>query len=201
MANEAARNRKQITAPYRNRILQTAMVPAGQLLANPANPFLHSHEQETVLDAMLREVGFIAHVVVNRRTDKSWGRDRGVDTIVDGHLRVQAALSRGGEEQDVPVAYIDVTRNEENALLASVNPIAMMTGTDREKLDALVAELPDDLQELTAVLRAEQKALKHLVEFEAVDESLHTDYCCPKCGYEWSGSPTAGRSTNGQTSS
>ena len=158
---------KRATAPYGNRILQTAMMPAGQLLGNPANPFQHSHEQETVLDAMLQEIGFIAHVVVNRRTDKSWGRDRNVETIVDGHLRVQAALSHGGEEQEVPVAFIDVTRDEENALLVSVNPIAMMAGTDREKLDALVAELPDDLRELTAILRAERKSLKTLVAFES----------------------------------
>ncbi len=59
---------KTKAAPYGNRILATAMVPAGQLLANPLNPFFHSHEQETVLTAMLQEIGFVAHVVVNRRT-------------------------------------------------------------------------------------------------------------------------------------
>ena len=154
-------------APFGNRIVATSMVPAGQLLGHPSNPYIHTHEQETVLTAMLQEIGFVAHVVVNRRSDKSWSRgERGVETIIDGHLRVQIALTRG-EETLVPVAYVDCTADEELALLVSINPIAAMVGTDREKLDALAAELPDDLRELTAVLRMEKKAAKKLVAFSA----------------------------------
>jgi rubrerythrin len=30
--------------------------------------------------------------------------------------------------------------------------------------------------------------------FEAVDLDIETEYCCPSCGYEWSGNPKPGRS-------
>jgi rubrerythrin len=25
--------------------------------------------------------------------------------------------------------------------------------------------------------------------FQTYDEEIETEYCCPKCGYEWSGKP------------
>jgi hypothetical protein len=47
------------------------------------------------------------------------------------------------------------------------------TGYDGGDLDDLLDELepqpPDD--------------------FDEYDEGIDTEYCCPKCGYEWSGSP------------
>ena len=55
-------------APFGNRMLQTGSVPAGQLLANPANFRVHPVEQQTVLATMLERIGFIQSVIVNKRS-------------------------------------------------------------------------------------------------------------------------------------
>lgn len=158
-------------APFGNRMLQTGSVPAGQLLANPANFRVHPVEQQTVLATMLERIGFIQSVIVNKRSDPSWERDRGIETVIDGHLRVSLALSRG-EETEVPVVWVDLTREEEAAALATFDPIGAMAGTDREKLALLVAELPDDIRDLTDVLRVEAKSVRELVAFQAERASL-----------------------------
>jgi hypothetical protein len=121
--------------------------------------------QQEVLGGLLGRVGFVAPVIVNLRTDQAWGRDRHVETMVDGHLRVQLALSRD-EETPVPVVYVDLTPEEETAILATLDPVGDLAGTDHEKLAALVEHMPDDLRQLTAVLREEGK---RLVGFEATE--------------------------------
>ena len=155
-------------APYGNRIVGTGSVAADQLLANPANWRGHPQPQQDVLDGILNAVGFVQHVVVNRRSSKAWGRERGVETLIDGHLRVHLALARG-EDTELPVTYVDLEPDEEKAILVSFDPVGVMAFADQEKLDALVADLPDDLRELTAVLRQDGKASKRLVAFETRD--------------------------------
>ncbi len=164
----AVRKKDSIAAPYGNRIVGTAMVPAGQLLANELNPFVHPKPQQDVLDGMLTRVGFVQHVLVNRRSDQSWGQQRGVEAVIDGHLRVELALTRG-EETDVPVAYVDCTADEERALLLSINPIATMVVPDAAKIAEMALELPEDLRALTEVLRQERKGARRTVVFETTE--------------------------------
>jgi len=121
--------------------------------------------QQDVLAGMLNSVGFVQSVIVNKRSDASWGRDQGVETMLDGHLRVALALSRD-EELGIPVTYVDLLPDEEAAILASFDPISAMAVTDHEKLGALVDEIPEDLRELTAVLRTD-RATSRTVTFEA----------------------------------
>ena len=160
--------RNASVSPWGNRIIGTASVPASQLLANEKNFRIHPQPQQDVLAAVLNEIGFVQSVIVNKRTSKAWGRDRGVETVLDGHLRISLAISRS-DDFEVPVSYVDLLPEEEAAIMASFDPIGAMATTDREKLDALVAELPDELRELTAILRADQKAIKKLVAFSAED--------------------------------
>lgn len=154
-----------VAAAFGNRILGYGSKPASQFLANEANWRIHPQVQQDVLGGVLSEVGFVQAVILNKRSDPSWGRDRNVETMVDGHARVHLALSRG-DETEVPWVLVDLNPDEERLVLASFDPIGAMAGTDREKLDALVAELPSELQELTAVLRADRKAAKQHVEFD-----------------------------------
>lgn len=156
-------------APWGNRVVKTGTAKAGELLANPRNWRIHPKDQQDVLAGMLNEVGFVQGVVVNLRTHKSWGRDRNVETLVDGHLRAELALSRG-EDVTLPCAYVDLLPSEEHAILASMDPIGAMAVTDTEKLNELVADMPEDLRALTEVLRQERKGTK-TVTFSA------SEYC------------------------
>jgi DNA modification methylase len=111
-----------------------------QLLANPSNWRTHGRAQRAALRDLLDGVGFVAQVIVNRRTGH----------LVDGHLRVEEALSHG--QPTIPVLYVDLEPEEEALVLASLDPLAAMAGTDDEKLRALLAEVSVDSEALAAML-------------------------------------------------
>jgi len=124
--------RSRTTAPsagWRNRILGHGDEPPGQLLANPANWRVHPKEQQQALAGALSEVGWVAQVLVNRTTGH----------VVDGHLRVELAISRG--EPSVPVVYVELSEAEERLVLASLDPLAAMASAEKDALAALLAEI------------------------------------------------------------
>ncbi len=130
------------TAPaavWRNRIVGHAEVPE-QLLANPANWRLHPMEQQQALAGALSEVGWVAQVLVNRTTGH----------VVDGHLRADLAISRG--EPSVPVAYVELSEEEERLVLASLDPLAAMATAEKDALEALLAGLSPGDEALAALL-------------------------------------------------
>jgi ParB-like chromosome segregation protein Spo0J len=100
-----------------------------QLLANPRNWRVHPKAQQDALAGALGEVGWVAGVIVNKRTGH----------VVDGHARVGLAISRN--EPTVPVVYVDLDENEEAIVLASLDPLAAMAVTDAEKLAELLGEI------------------------------------------------------------
>lgn len=161
--------KKKHAAPWGNRVLGTGEVPAGQLLANARNFRIHPRAQQDALGGILGEVGFVQGVLVNRRTHEAWGKDRGVETVVDGHLRVELALSRG-EDTPVPVTYVDLTPIEEERVLLTFDPIGALAGRDEEKLAALWADNLADWPESTVDLDAVLKRSKTQVSFEAATD-------------------------------
>jgi DNA modification methylase len=111
-----------------------------QLLANPANWRTHPKAQQQALAGVLDQVGWVSAILVNRRTGH----------LVDGHLRVELAITRG--EASVPVSYVDLDADEEALVLASLDPLAAMAGVDDEKLRALLADVSVDDEALGAML-------------------------------------------------
>lgn len=113
-----------------------------QLLANPRNWRVHPKAQETALAAVLDEVGWVQNVIVNQRTGN----------VVDGHLRVSLAISRG--EATVPVVYVDLDENEEGLVLATIDPLSAMAGTDKDLLAQLLGDVVTSSADLQAMLDA-----------------------------------------------
>ena len=127
------RSARASAPPWRNRIVGHADVPPAGLIANPANWRTHPAPQQRALAGALGEVGWVAQVLVNRRTGH----------LVDGHLRVELALARG--EPSVPVTYVDLSEDEERMVLASLDPLGAMAGADAAKLEELLRDLvPSD---------------------------------------------------------
>ena len=120
---------KPAPVPWRNRIVGTGDVAPDQLVANPANWRTHPGPQRDALRGSLSEVGWVQQVMVNRRTG----------FVVDGHARVEEALTR--HEPTVPVLYVDLSPEEEALVLATLDPIGAMATRD----DAKLAELLDGL--------------------------------------------------------
>src|SRR5690606_15210341 len=101
-------------AAWRSRIVGHGEEDPDQLLANPRNWRLHPKEQQRALGAALGDIGWVQSVIVNQRTGH----------LVDGHLRVELALSR--DEPSVPVVYVDLSADEEAIVLATLDPIGAM---------------------------------------------------------------------------
>lgn len=128
-------------ANWKNRIIGSGVEQAGQLLANPLNWRIHPLKQQKAVTASLEEVGWVQEVIVNKRTGH----------IVDGHLRVSLALSRG-EDTPVPVKYVDLTEKEERIVLAMLDPITGLAGVDKDNLAQLLEDLSATNPDLQAML-------------------------------------------------
>lgn len=129
-----------MNSEYRSRIVGYGEEEPGQLLANPANWRIHPKAQQDAVAGVLEEVGWVQSVIVNKRTGH----------LVDGHLRVSIALR--DESPSVPVVYIDLSPDEEALVLATLDPLAGLAGTDREKLAQLLEEVGTSNPEIQALL-------------------------------------------------
>lgn len=125
------------------RITRYAVVPPDQLLANPLNARRHPGRQRDAIRGALSRVGWVAPCIVNERTGN----------MVDGHMRVEEALSAGDE--GVPVLYIDVDPAEEATVLATFDPVAALATYDSEVLGML--------REAAAPILTEDATLSRLV--------------------------------------
>jgi DNA modification methylase len=135
---------------WRNRITGHADVPPDQLLANPANWRRHPPEQRAALRGSLDAVGWVQQVVVNTTTGR----------VVDGHARIEEALTRG--EASVPVLYVELSVDEEALVLATLDPIGALATVEADALAQLLADVQTEDAALRALLAdlAEQSHLR-----------------------------------------
>ncbi len=141
---------KPAAPAWRNRITGSGTEDPSQLLANPANWRTHPAAQRNALRGSLDTVGWVQQILVNTVTGH----------VVDGHARVEEALSRG--EPTVPVLYVELSPEEEALVLATLDPIGAMADRDHAKLEALLAEVSVDdagLRRLLAQLGGPNKGL------------------------------------------
>lgn len=146
---------------WENRIVGSAVVDSAELLANPRNWRTHPATQREALQRVLDQMGWVDEVIVNKRTG----------FVVNGHLRVELARQRG---EKVPVQYIDVSEEEEAAILAIFDPIAALALADREMLSSLAAEVESSYPMLESLLSeilkrenvgpTEERATQHSIE-------------------------------------
>jgi hypothetical protein len=144
---------------WQNRIVGHGEEAPDQLLANPKNWRIHPASQQEGLAALLDRVGWVQSVVVNKRTG----------FLVDGHLRVTLAMRR--DEPTIPVVYVDLTEAEEDLVLATIDPISALAGTDQDSLRALLIDM-GPVEGMDALLDsiAAKYGLVDLVEFPPMPE-------------------------------
>ena len=165
---------------WKNRIVGSDTVDPATLTAHELNWRDHPIAQQQALDVALEGVGWIKEVIVSKKTG----------TILDGHLRVERALALG---ELVPVVYVDVSKNEEKAILATIDPLADAAGIDREKLTDLMQSI-DGEREALAKLRSLMADAHGLdaPEFDpqtppedADGDETEKRLQCPRCGHSW----------------
>jgi hypothetical protein len=168
-------------AQIQNRIVGHGEEAPDQLLANPKNWRIHPENQQQGLTTVLELVGWVQSVIVNRRTG----------FLVDGHLRVSLAMRRG--EAKVPVAYVDLTEEEEALILATLDPLASLAVTDQAQIRALIedVERDDSVDNLLAGFGfafdgeapTSQDQGGKTKEIDPNDFQL--GHRCPRCGFEF----------------
>jgi hypothetical protein len=139
---------KKQAGGWKNRIVNSGEMAAGQFLAHELNARRHPAIQRDALRGSLDALGWVAPVIVSKRSGK----------ILDGHARVEEALSRS-EDAMVPYVEVDVSASEEKLILASYDPITGLAVYDREILDALLKEVNTDeaaLQEMLSKLAQQE---------------------------------------------
>jgi len=170
--------------------------PVDQLLGHPRNARSHSAEQVAQIAKLIQRFGWTTPCVVN---------ERGV--ILSGHGRVMAARSLGlatvpcvtvaglseADERALMIADNKVPSNAEwnNALLR--DELLFLKASDDQDLLGLTGFAGDDLVAFLAGGGATPPG-----EFQRVGEDLDTEYCCPSCGYKWSGKADAGAAPPGE---
>ena len=114
---------------YKNRIVEQKQMNPHDLKENPKNWRRHPKVQAEGLDAVLSEVGWVQSVILNRTTGH----------LIDGHLRIELAIR--SNESEVPVNIVELSQEEEDAILASFDPLSAMAQTNHEALRDLISNI------------------------------------------------------------
>jgi len=129
-----------VSENFKNRIVGYGEEKPEQLLANPLNYRIHPKFQQDALVGILDEIGWVDDVIVNKITGH----------VLDGHLRVELAISR--KEPSIPVKYIELTEAEEKEVLAVFDPLSALAGRDDEILKRLLEEVKTDNENVQKLL-------------------------------------------------
>ncbi len=123
----------------RDRVVELIRVRAGELTPNPANWRRHPERQRSALRGLLREIGY-ADALLARR-------DGGSLVLIDGHLRQSL-----NPDQVVPVLVLDVTAEEADTLLVTLDPLAALAVPDPPALAALLERVHASNQAVAELL-------------------------------------------------
>ena len=116
---------KATGGPIRDRVVELLRIRAGDLAPHPANWRLHPERQRTALRALLQDIGYADALLARREGDGL--------ILIDGHLRQSL-----DPDQVVPVLLLDVSAEEADTLLATLDPLAALALPEPEALAALL---------------------------------------------------------------
>ena len=116
----------------RDRVVELRRVKASELQPHPRNWRVHPKAQRAALEGILGEVGYADALLARQLPD-------GKLELIDGHLRAETT-----PDMEVPVLILDVSEDEANKLLLSLDPLAAMARSDSDQLETLLAGVQTD---------------------------------------------------------
>jgi len=125
----------------KDRIKELRRVRARELVQNPKNWRTHPAAQARALGALLKEIGYADALIARELPD-------GQLQLIDGHLRAETTPNT-----DVPVLVLDVSEEEADKLLATLDPLAAMAEADTGRLQALLESVRSDDEAVQELLR------------------------------------------------
>ena len=120
-----------LAGAIRDRVKEFRRVPASELVDNERNWRVHPYAQKQAIAELLDKVG-IAGALTAYESERNGGRL----TLIDGHER-RSQLEDGSAEW--PVLVLDVTDEEADLLLLTMDPIAGLAESDPNAVDELLA--------------------------------------------------------------
>lgn len=172
-----AKKRMAKTAPWKDRIRELRRVPASSLVRHPKNPRQHPESQKAAMQAMLKRVGYADALLVREDAD-------GALHLIDGEMRSEIAA-----DAEVPVLVLDVTEEEADYLLATLDPVTSLAEVDAAREATLIQELrdmggQDDVLDLIAHIfegwkNAESRWWKHRRRFRKAALDILGCMCGP----------------------
>jgi hypothetical protein len=125
----------------RDRIKELRRVRAKDLVRNPKNWRRHPKAQAEALRGLLAEVGYADALLARELPD-------GRLMIIDGHLRADTT-----PDSMVPVLVLDVTEEEADKILLTLDPLAAMAEADAERIMALLTTVRTDSEAVQELLK------------------------------------------------
>lgn len=116
----------------RDRILGLSRIRARDLVPNKKNWRRHPKAQAAALRGLLEEIGYADVIIVRQLPNGKY-------EIIDGHLRVKIT-----PDAMVPVIVLDVTEEEADKLLLTLDPLAAMAESDTERMVELIKTVRTD---------------------------------------------------------
>jgi DNA modification methylase len=107
---------------------------------NPRNYRRHPKAQADALRGLLAEIGYADALIARELPD---GRLQ----LLDGHLRRVTT-----PKMEIPVLVLDVSEEEGDKILLTLDPLASMAEADRASVDALLATVHTDSQAIASLL-------------------------------------------------
>ena len=144
----------------RDRIKELRRVRASELLPNPKNWRVHPKAQVQALHALLSEVGYADALIARELPD---GRLQ----LIDGHLRAETT-----PDEIVPVLVLDVTEEEADKLLLTLDPLAGIAEADTRRLRELLETVRYDDHAVEELLkRTAGNRVWQILHPEEIDEA------------------------------
>jgi DNA modification methylase len=150
-----SRNGADESIKIADRIKELRRVRARELVPNPKNWRRHPKAQVEALRGLLAEVGYADALLVRELPDRRL-------MLIDGHLRAETT-----PDALVPVLVLDVSEEEADKILVTLDPLASMAESDSARITALLQ-----------TVRTESPAVEELLRRTAGDrlwEILHPD--------------------------
>lgn len=193
----AAKPVAQAEQLIRDRVVELRRVKTSELRANEKNWRLHPVAQRRALAESLERIG-MADVLIAYHSERA----KGALTLIDGHARLEETEA---DDAMWPTVVLDVTDEEADLLLLTLDPMTGMADADAQLLSDLLEEqhpgslaLEDLLHELRLELRDQaEDVMSELEEQEPASERTvpemelqpyeHFDYVVLLCRntYDW----------------
>jgi hypothetical protein len=143
----------------RDRIRELRRVPARQLRPNGRAWRQHPPLQRETLQGLLAELGYCDALLARELPDGSL-------MLIDGHLRRELTPDR-----KVPVLVLDVSEQEADTLLLTLDPLASLAEANPQALQALLNSMPTSSTAVTEMLH--QMAGADRINFPADATTVH----------------------------